>query len=371
MIDGKLFRIYPDKNQQTLLLQWIGHQRFIYNAKVAEDRYFRTFKRKSPALVGEPIPVDQQYSHFITEQTQFLKEVPSQILRNGAYKWITAQQRFVKKVAKGRPTFQNKYGRQSVMITMELFIFSSLTPQTAVISLGTKKHPVGAIKINTHKTSIPYEVPNMVAISIYAGKWYLSFNHETEAPIFSEAELLSALQHLDETQLAEITTGFDRNVVIPVAGSNGVNFDYSLQQKKNAAKALKGKKKWQQRHVRRQKSSANQRKATKKIARYDGAIANIRKDFCHQTSHKIVASPGNLLVFEALNIKNMTASARGTVDKPGKNVNQKAGLNRSILNSGWGKVIEFTRYKALRRGKLVIEVRANYSSQDKPCCCCS
>ena len=78
-----------------------------------------------------------------------------------------------------------------------------------------------------------------------------------------------------------------------------------------------------------------------------------------------MANPAHkLYVFEALKVKNMTASAKGDTEKPGKNVQQKAGLNRAILASGWGQIKVYTHYKALRAGKLCIEVPAHYSSQE-------
>src|SRR5215471_2107991 len=80
MLTGHRFRLYPTQRQQKILLRWIGCQRFIYNAKVSEDRYFRGFARK----FGGAVPVDQAYSHFIGPQTPRLREAPSQILRNGA-----------------------------------------------------------------------------------------------------------------------------------------------------------------------------------------------------------------------------------------------------------------------------------------------
>jgi putative transposase len=141
MDEGRKFRIYPTKEQITPLSKWIGHQRFIYNSKVSEDRYFRKFKSKSLSLVGEDVPCDQKYSQFISTDTSFLKEVPSQILRNGVYRWKSAYQRFFKRLA-GRPTIKKKHGRQSVMITKELFTFYSVDQQTAMINLGTKKHPI-------------------------------------------------------------------------------------------------------------------------------------------------------------------------------------------------------------------------------------
>lgn len=358
---GKKFRIYPTREQIKILSQWIGHQRFIYNAKVQEDRYFRRFKRRSLSLVGEEVPCDQKYSQFISEDTAFLKGVPSQILRNGAYKWRTAYQRFFAKTAKGRPTIQKKSGRQAVMITKELFTFERTGLDTAVINLGTRKHPVGAIQVKTH---LEYSVPNSISISVNGGQWHVSFSNEDEAPVATETELLVALQHLDEEQLANVADGFDRNVVIPVQSSNGVSFDFSSEQKKSIQKALDGKVKWQRRFARRLKGSSNRRKAVRRVGRYDRKIADIRNDFAHKTSRTMVDAPVSLLVFEDLKIKNMTASAKGTVEEPGKNVRQKAGLNRSILNSCWGNVKTYTQYKGLKKNKLTIVVPAHHSSQE-------
>ena len=94
MLNGYKFRLYPDPAQQHILLRWIGCQRVIYNAKVQEDRYFRRFSQRMVGTAGEDIPLDQQYSRFITDKTAFLREVPSQILRNGAVKFRQAYQRF-------------------------------------------------------------------------------------------------------------------------------------------------------------------------------------------------------------------------------------------------------------------------------------
>ena len=84
MLNGYKFRLYPNPEQQQILLQWIGSQRLIYNAKVQEDRYYRRFQRRMVGTAGTEVPVDQKYSRFITERTAFLRKVPSQILRNGA-----------------------------------------------------------------------------------------------------------------------------------------------------------------------------------------------------------------------------------------------------------------------------------------------
>ncbi|AWB24308.1 hypothetical protein DA075_28380 [Methylobacterium currus] len=60
----------------------------------------------------------------------------------------------------------------------------------------------------------------------------------------------------------------------------------------------------------------------------------------------------------------MTRSAAGTVEEPGTNVAQKRGLNRSILDAGWGKLVQFVRYKAARAGGELVCVDARNSSQE-------
>ena len=76
---GVKFAVHPSPKQATSLRQWIGCQRVIYNARVEEDNYFRTFKRKSLSLVDQKVPLDQQYSQFKNEElTPWLSDVPSQ-----------------------------------------------------------------------------------------------------------------------------------------------------------------------------------------------------------------------------------------------------------------------------------------------------
>ncbi|MEE9483176.1 MULTISPECIES: RNA-guided endonuclease InsQ/TnpB family protein [Methylobacterium] len=77
-----------------------------------------------------------------------------------------------------------------------------------------------------------------------------------------------------------------------------------------------------------------------------------------------LAREHSLVVLEDLRIRNMIRSAAGTVEEPGTNVRQKRGLNRSILDAGWGKLVQFVRYKAERAGGGLICVDARGTSQE-------
>ena len=74
-------------------------------------------------------------------------------------------------------------------------------------------------------------------------------------------------------------------------------------------------------------------------------MANRRKNHVHQVTAKLVGQHA-LIVTEELSIGNMTASAKGTVDNPGNNVKQKAGLNRAILDTAPGSFINVLCVKA-------------------------
>jgi putative transposase len=90
-------------------------------------------------------------------------------------------------------------------------------------------------------------------------------------------------------------------------------------------------------------------------------VANARKNFPHRHSTTVANSHGTVVV-EALKVRNMTASAKGKLEAPGRKVRQKAGLNRSILDQGWGTFRIMLRYKLADRGGQLIEVPPAYTT---------
>ena len=76
-----------------------------------------------------------------------------------------------------------------------------------------------------------------------------------------------------------------------------------------------------------------------------------------------IAKSHRVVVIEDLRVQAMTASARGTAEEPGRNVAQKAGLNRSILDKGWGMFVTRLEQKLAAVGGQLIRVPAAFSSQ--------
>ena len=100
-----------------------------------------------------------------------------------------------------------------------------------------------------------------------------------------------------------------------------------------------------------------------KCAAVSARIANLRADWAHKTSRDI-ASECQYAALEKLRIPRMTRKGGGTKDKPKKRVAQKRGLNRAILNSGWGALAARLKYKT----DGVAEVEPAYTS--KKCSAC-
>ena len=111
------------------------------------------------------------------------------------------------------------------------------------------------------------------------------------------------------------------------------------------------------------KGSKRRAKIREKLALLKRKTSNARTTNLHQVSARI-ARDFAFIGVEKLNVKNMTSSAKGTVDEPGKNVRQKAGLNRAILDASVSKLISFIDYKAERAGGEMVKVIAKDSSQE-------
>jgi putative transposase len=120
-----------------------------------------------------------------------------------------------------------------------------------------------------------------------------------------------------------------------------------------------------QRKLARAKRGSNRRRRVRHgIARLKARETDRRKDWAEQASTDI-ARRFDLIRVEDLKITNMTRSAKGTRENPGRNVRQKAGLNRGILGAGWGLLVRRLQEKAPGR---VEKIKPHYTSQRCSAC---
>jgi IS605 OrfB family transposase len=144
--------------------------------------------------------------------------------------------------------------------------------------------------------------------------------------------------------------GIDCGVAVTLALSDG-----TIYQAPNPASVAR----LQRKLARAQRGSNRRVKGRQRLARAQARNADARKDWAEKASTEI-ARRYDLIRIEDLKIKNMTRSAKGTAEVPGRNVRQKAGLNRSILASGWGMFATRLQDKAPGR---VEKVNPAYTSQ--------
>jgi putative transposase len=117
----------------------------------------------------------------------------------------------------------------------------------------------------------------------------------------------------------------------------------------------------QRRKERATRGSNNHKRIRRQLARECRRVRNQRHDFHHKTARTLVGAY-DVISLEELRIGNLTSSAKGTIDAPGTNVAQKAGLNRSILDAAWGQFTRILTAKAESAGRRVVRVDPSYTS---------
>ena len=99
-----------------------------------------------------------------------------------------------------------------------------------------------------------------------------------------------------------------------------------------------------------------------KVQKVHKKISNARNDFLHKCSTNLCKNHA-LIVLEDLKVRNMSSSAKGSIEEPGKNVAAKSGLNKSILDQGWYEFRRMLEYKQEWTGGQLITIPPQYTSQ--------
>ncbi|MBA2058347.1 IS200/IS605 family element transposase accessory protein TnpB [Psychrobacter cryohalolentis] len=207
------------------------------------------------------------------------------------------------------------------------------------------KLPNGVGFVKFRKSQEIVGIIKNVTISKKSGQWYVSFG--------TERELLQNPIHPSKSSL-----GVDLGITKLITTSENKTIKPKNSFKANQVKLAK----LQRQLSRKVLFSQNWKKHNHKIQKLHSHIANIRHDYLHKVTTTISKNHA-MIVVEDLKIANMSRSASGTMENKGRNVRAKSGLNKSILDQGWGMMIDMLGYKQHWRGGLVIKVNPNYTSQ--------
>ena len=291
-----------------------------------------------------PIVRYQEAAWFLTiwkqsEEYSFLKDVPAQVLqqtlKNLDRAWMDGFDR--RQPLKRLPRFKKKGQRESFRFPQGFKVDGKriFLPKTGWLRFYKSREIEGT--------------PKNVTVSQSCGHWYISIQTAMNVP--------------EPVHPSHTVVGIDLGVARFATLSDGtfyrpLNSFRNLQEKlAREQRTLAGK----------QKFSNNWKKQKAKVSRVHAKIANARKDYLHKSSTSISKNHA-VVVLEDLRVRNMSKSAKGSIEDPGRNVKAKSGLNKSILDQGWSEFRRQLEYKQAWRGGKVIAISPQYTSQTCPSC---
>ena len=327
---GIKYRIYPTKEQEQQLLQEVGNQRFLWNKFLAKQ--ISLYKRKKKFKFK--FDMINYLVHTFKDKHEFLRIGNSQSLQQTLIDLDQALKNCYKS-GFGFPKFKEKGVRDSFCV-----------PQSFIVGKSSITIPkIGIIKINK-SCSLNGKAKNLTISKDKNGKWYVSVCVEFEP------------KPLPKTSKS---IGIDLGTV-RLATSSRNHIKKSFKDVKYVRELNRRIKTKQRELSRKDKGSSNWLKAKATLQKLHLKLRNMRQNRLHKFSTMLVTN-FDIIVVEDLKTKNMTKNSKGTLEKPGKNVKQKSGLNRSILKEGWSIFLNMLNYKSDWYGKEFIKVDPKFTSQ--------
>lgn len=331
------FRLYPKPAQEQKLYEWRRLHCYLYNSALAD-------RKDSYQKLGKSVGYfDQQnrLPEFKTVWEEF-KELGSQALQATLKRVDFAFQRFFKGLG-GYPRFQS------------IRTYSGWTyPATS----GWKAHTIGDNgylelsnlgQIQMRGKARTWGTPTTCTIVYRHGKWYASITVKCE-PVRDAGQ-------------GEI--GVDFGTLTAIAMSDGEKVENPRYLAKTQAKIKQVSKQKRRKRApnrkRKIKGSRRWKKAQSKVSKLTRKAARQRLDWAHKRTAEIVSS-NSLVVTEKLNIKGMTSKP-----KKGKRKRQKSGLNRSILDVGWGMMRGMLEYKEVEAEGIYLEAPTQQLKPSQRC----
>ena len=332
------YRLYPTRKQAKLLFWTLARCRELYNAALSERRDAYRYASKSISYYEQK----RDLPEIKTDLREEYQQIHSQVLQDVLLRLDKAFKAFFRRIQNGEtPGYPRFQGRNR---------YTSFTYPQGGYTL-CEKHvsfsKIGTIKVKFHR---PVEGKIKTATIKYeAGQWYVVFSCEVEE---KPAKLPSTSQ----------AVGIDLGLLHFATLSTGDTIENPRYLRKAQA-ALKRK----QRHLSGCKRGSHRReKARKAVAKAHRKIRNQRHDFLHKQSRQLVTTY-ETIVFEDLQIANISKAPKPKQDENGNylpnGASQKAGLNKSILDAGWGIFMTYCADKAAWAGCTVIKIDPYKTSQ--------
>ncbi len=305
-------RLYPTTEQQVILAQHFGCSRWWWNhaLNLCIETYQATGKGLSQSALNAFLPKLKKQ-----EGTEWLSECYSQVLQATTLNLVTAYKNFFEGRAR-YPRFKAKKNRQSIQY-----------PQSVKVIDDSLKFPgrVGVVKAKLHRP-IEGTIKTVTVSMTPSGKYFASVLTEVEGdnpPVSTDGKV------------AGIDLGLKDFAIV----NDGVKTS-KFANPKHLAKHERNLKRKQRKLDRKEKGSKSTDKARKLVARVHERVSNVRQDYLHKLSRKLV-DENQVIVVESLNTKGMVRNHK---------------LAASISDVGWGMFVNFLSYKLEKEGKVLVEI---------------
>jgi putative transposase len=330
------FELRPDGQQQRKMRSFAGSCRVVYNKALALQKELYENGGKKLGYAGLCKQLTEWRS---AKETAWLSEAPVHPLQQAFKDLERAYGNFFAKRA-AFPRFKKKGQGDS---------FRYPDPKQIKVDQAHSRvflPKLGWMRYHQSRKVLG-EVRN-ITVSQSCGKWFASIQtqREVETPLASGGAV-----------------GIDMGIARFATLSNG-QFFKPLNSFKRHADTLR---KAQLSLSRKVKFSSNWKKAKARIQKIHARIGNARRDYLHKTSTTISKNQA-MVCIEDLQVRNMSKSAKGSVDEPGRQVRAKSGLNKSILDQGWGEFRRQLEYKMAWRGGFLVAVPPRNTSRTCPEC---
>ena len=341
-IRGQIIELNPNNKQAPYFKKACGVARFAYNWALAEwqkqyqeDKAYRESCKQSGLTINESqlnLPsqgkINKLFNAIKREKFPFVLEVTKCAPQIAIKQLGEAYKRFFKGENK-YPQFRKKGERDRFGLSNDQFKiqkkegkFFIQIPRLGLVKMNEELRFHGKIMSAT--------------ISTHGERWFVSIN----------VELSEAIQPLPKTNCS---VGLDLGITHLATLSDGTK----IQAPKPLKTQLKKLRRLNKSLSRKQKGSNNRAKAKAKLSRLYYRISNIRKDFLHKLTTKLIRK-FDVICLEDLNVKGMIKNRR---------------LSRAIHDLGFYELKRQLIYKANQFGKTVKSVERFFPSS-KTCSCC-